>query len=180
MAMVVVGGSGRGVGKTALVCGVIRTLPEFAWTAVKVTDHEHGLPEAIWEDRGQAAGPETDTARYLAAGARRAFLLAAEDEELPHLLEELWARLERDAHVIVESNRVLRYVRPDAFLAVRGDTDAAMKASLREVEGRVDAWVVSAERDGVAAGASPVFRLARMEQISAELREWLRAKLQQA
>ena len=32
MAIIVVGGSGRGAGKTALVCGLIRALPEIRWT----------------------------------------------------------------------------------------------------------------------------------------------------
>ena len=43
MAVVVVGGGGRGVGKTALVCGVIAALPEMQWVAVKIAGHEHGL-----------------------------------------------------------------------------------------------------------------------------------------
>ena len=37
MAVIVVGGGGRGAGKTALVCGLMRALPEIAWTAMKVT-----------------------------------------------------------------------------------------------------------------------------------------------
>ena len=36
MAVVVVGGGGRGAGKTSLVCGVIAALPEMQWVAVKI------------------------------------------------------------------------------------------------------------------------------------------------
>jgi len=36
MAVIVVGGTHRGVGKTALVCGLIGALREFRWTAVTV------------------------------------------------------------------------------------------------------------------------------------------------
>ena len=50
MAIIVVGGSNRGAGKTALVCGLIAALPEFHWIAVKVTDHDHGQPSPIWEE----------------------------------------------------------------------------------------------------------------------------------
>ena len=81
MAIVVVGGSDRNVGKTSLICGLIAPLPEFQWAAVKITSHAHGVRDAVWEET--AAGQGTDTARYLAAGARRAFLLTATDEELP-------------------------------------------------------------------------------------------------
>ena len=75
MAIIVVGGSSRGVGKTALVCGLIASLPEFRWTAVKITGHKHGKPEPVWEET--TAGQGSDTARYLAAGARWALLVSA-------------------------------------------------------------------------------------------------------
>ena len=78
MAVIVVGGGGRGAGKTALVCGLMRALPEISWTAVKITTHEHGNSTPIWEET--APGDTTDTARYLAAGARRALLVTASEE----------------------------------------------------------------------------------------------------
>jgi len=126
MAIIVVGGSNRGVGKTALVCGLIAVLPDYRWTAVKITTHNHqqpvspgreniaegpaadaphplrapffrqiferrsgetaGAPESapanrpIWEET--TPGDETDTARYLAAGAARALLVSVPDGEL--------------------------------------------------------------------------------------------------
>ncbi len=80
MAVIVVGGGGRGAGKTALVCGLMRALPEISWTAVKITTHEHGNSTPIWEET--APGDTTDTARYLAAGARRALLVTAGEDAL--------------------------------------------------------------------------------------------------
>src|SRR5208282_1655489 len=94
MAIIVVGGSSRGVGKTALVCGLIAALPEFRWTAVKITTHDYGKPKPIWEET--RAGQETDSARYLAAGAERAFLATASMRVYPPgpdllpVLDELW------------------------------------------------------------------------------------------
>ena len=46
MAMIVVGGGGRGAGKTALMCGLMRALPEIPWTAMKITTHEHGKADS--------------------------------------------------------------------------------------------------------------------------------------
>ena len=40
MAVVVVGGQSRKVGKTSVVCGLIAALPEMRWTAIKLTQHE--------------------------------------------------------------------------------------------------------------------------------------------
>lgn len=173
MAVVVVGGSGRGVGKTALVCGLIAALPEFAWTAVKISSHAHGRREAIWEEHEE--GQETDTARYLAAGARRALLVTAGDDEFALRLGELESRLEPGADVIYESNRVVEHVRADVCLAVVGDAEA--KASFRGVVERADAMVARGDGDSVSEGAKPVFHLAAMERVSAEMREWLREKL---
>lgn len=44
MAIIVVGGSNRGVGKTTLVCALIAALPEYNWNAVKISTHDHRQP----------------------------------------------------------------------------------------------------------------------------------------
>jgi len=41
VAIVVIGGSGKDIGKTTLVCAVISALREFGWTAVKITGHDY-------------------------------------------------------------------------------------------------------------------------------------------
>src|SRR5579863_4544376 len=105
MALIVVGGGGRGAGKTALVCGLIRAFPEIEWTAIKITTHEHGKATAIWEET--TPGQETDTARYLAAGARRALLVTATDDSLSNVLERVLVEDSTPAGVIFESNSVL-------------------------------------------------------------------------
>ena len=43
MAIVVVGGHSRSVGKTSVVAGLIQRLPEFHWTAFKITQYGHGV-----------------------------------------------------------------------------------------------------------------------------------------
>src|SRR6476646_10771304 len=109
MAVVVVGGGGRGVGKTALVCGVIAAMPERKWIAIKIARHEHGVERPVWEET--EPGERTDTARFLTAGARRAFLLtAADDAAMQCTLDELWQLVERRGDLIFESNRVLRFL----------------------------------------------------------------------
>jgi hypothetical protein len=64
MAILVVGGSHRGVGKTALVCGLMGALPEYRWIAIKITSDDHCKPTSIFEET--EIGQGTDTARYLA------------------------------------------------------------------------------------------------------------------
>ena len=62
MAIIVVCGSGRGVGKTALVCGLIAALPELRWTAWKITSHaaRHG-PQPIYVKRPALPTPPLST-----------------------------------------------------------------------------------------------------------------------
>ena len=46
MAIIVIGGHSRSVGKTSVVAGLISALPEFNWTAVKITQYGHGICSA--------------------------------------------------------------------------------------------------------------------------------------
>jgi molybdopterin-guanine dinucleotide biosynthesis protein len=190
MAIVVVGGGRRAVGKTTLVCGLIAALKEFDWIAVKVTTHAHaGLPRVYEETareetareetlgKRSGAGKRSDTARFLAAGARRAFLLSADDDSLALGLHELKEKLDRGAHILYESNRVLRHVPADAVIAIGEDAVTEGKASYSLALDEADALAVRAESDGVIPGARPVFELAAFERIPVEMRLWLRRKL---
>jgi len=178
MAIVVVGGSLRGVGKTALVCGMVAALPEFRWIAVKITSHKHGKSTPLWEEND--AGQGTDTSRYLAAGAERALLLTAQPDELGQIVCP-WLQSLREqeplAHVIFESNRVAEWVQPDLCLVVAENSRQDRKPSFSIVERQKHATVAQARQDSVIAGAKPVFQLAAFEHISPEMLVWLRERL---
>lgn len=135
MVTLVIGGSGRGVGKTSLACGLLRALCDLNWTAIKITRHDHGAPGPVWEATAAHGG---DTARYLEAGARRALLVTAPDSDLP--LTELDAACNGVEFALIESNRILEFLLPDVCLAVVGDADA--KPSFATLLERADAIVV--------------------------------------
>src|SRR4051812_41265031 len=82
MAIVVVGGHSRSVGKTSVIAGLIAALAERRWTAVKITQFGHGICSAdgaacdcatadhswaITEEKDHSG--ESDTSRFLLAGA---------------------------------------------------------------------------------------------------------------
>jgi hypothetical protein len=184
MAIVVVGGSARGVGKTALVCGLIAALPERSWIAVKITSHVHGRTLQVWEEK--EAGQGTDTGRFLAAGARRAFLLTAPAlSNLEPVFDQLHAECGTDSNLIIESNRILDVVRPALCLMVQGDPDPAKhKPSFRRAVRSADAEIVrtDANRDISEAlvgerASGPMFHLVSFERISPEMRSWLELRL---
>jgi len=154
MRLVVVGGQGRKVGKTSVIAGLIRGLNTLAWTAVKVSHHAGdtgagGAPLAddlpahldflLSEEKDREG--HGDTALYLAAGARRALWLRTRGGGLTRALPGLLEALEGDEHVIVESNSLLGFLKPDIFLMVIDQSGRDMKASAREFLARADAFV---------------------------------------
>ncbi|MGA3045999.1 MAG: hypothetical protein ABSD67_05220 [Terracidiphilus sp.] len=182
MAIVVVGGSGRNVGKTALICGLIAELKELRWTAVKISSHNHGKQEPVWEET--TAGTGTDTARYLAAGAERALLISADGDELGAVVRQLIESQEPETHLILESNQVLIFLQPDICLAVLGNRLSAeateMKPSFRPFLQITDALISPTGEAILPEGfdpAKPVFRQASVGQVPREMVSWVGLQL---
>jgi hypothetical protein len=180
VAIVVVGGSAKDVGKTTLVCAIISAFREFNWTAVKITAHDYGGDAGVSAGGGPVvceatiADKKTDTSRYLAAGARRALLVTRIGSRIP--VEEIERALGSDRNVIYESNRIVDVIKPDVCLALMAG-NAQKKASFDRLLRVTDAVVSTggaAEKDQLGRRA---FRLESAERLSPELVEWLRERL---
>jgi hypothetical protein len=183
MAVVAVGGQARKVGKTSVVCGLIAALPERQWTAVKITDHAHGLASgqefAITEERDPSGA--TDTARFLQAGAPRALLVSSPGGHLADAMPELRRALQGAENVILESNSVMRFLRPDVYLAVLDSATADFKDSAREFIAMASALVVCGEPAGAPAlegmAGKPVFTVRPPQYVTRELVEFVHGAL---
>lgn len=174
MAIVVVGGHTRNIGKTSVVAGLIAALPHLRWTAIKITQFGHGVCSAngepcdcetadhtiaISEERDRTSG--TDSSRYLAAGATRSFWVRTRQgqlaEAMPRIRQLLAAAQGQGGAVIVESNSILRFLHPDLSLSVLDPSVSDFKDSAKRYLDRVDALVMpegapaSAGWDGVSA-----------------------------
>lgn len=166
--LVVVGGQCRKVGKTALVVDLISALREFEWTAVKITPHsDSGCPVngpacgcapdqhtfAIREEANPGTG---DTGRFLAAGARRALWVQTKTGRFKDVLRPLAAALERDHHVLVESNAIVEFWRPDALLMALDPPNPDFKDSARSLLELAHAFVFrSPFTEAESAGSAP-------------------------
>jgi hypothetical protein len=142
-----ISGSGRGAGKTAVGCALMAALPELSWTAVKVTPHGHGLPLGLVEETDRNS--DKDTGRYLAAGARRAFLLTVDEHWGGGLVPGFNALMPDGVDVgavLVESNRfaLSDWSRSGVKLAVIGAGEGEWKVSLRACALAADALVLTA------------------------------------
>ena len=155
MAIVVVGGHTRNIGKTSVVAGLIAALPERRWTAIKITQFGHGVCSAngepcdcetadhmiaISEERERSSG--TDSSRYLAAGAARSFWVRTRQGQLSEAMLRVRALLAESENAIVESNSVLRFLQPDLSLSVLDPAVNDFKASALRYLDRVDALIV--------------------------------------
>ena len=155
MAVVVVGGQSRNLGKTSVVAGLIEALPAYAWTAFKITQFGHGRCSldgkachcatsdhcySISEEK--VASGRTDTARFLLAGAKRSFWVRTEQGRLAEALPAIRRRLAEAENAILESNSIVHFIRPDLYLSVLDPGMEDFKTSARALLGRADALIL--------------------------------------
>src|SRR3954466_4695815 len=123
MAIIVIGGHSGNWGKASVVAGIIERLREFDWLAIKITQFGHGVcsvtsepcdcalneTEHSWSlDEELDHSGQSDTSRFLVAGAERALWVRTKQgmlaEAMPAIREWL-ARVAADSgNVIIESN----------------------------------------------------------------------------
>src|SRR6195952_5648609 len=129
--VVVIGGHTRNIGKTSVVAGVIRAFAEMNWTAFKITQFGHGMCSANGEpcdcetashtvaiSEERAGGDSTtDSGRYLAAGAVRSFWVRTRQGDLSEARPRIRKEIARAENVVIESNSILRFLRPDLYLS---------------------------------------------------------------
>ena len=140
--VIVVGGHTRNIGKTSVVCSVIRALPDWNWTAIKITQYGHGIcsrdgeacdcadpahPIAVSQENGSSAS--TDSGRFLASGAARAFWVRTPAGELHEVMPRVRRILAESENAIVESNSILRFLKPDVCAMVLDGSAADFKAT---------------------------------------------------
>ncbi len=160
MAIVVVGGHSRSVGKTSVVAGLIAALPECRWTALKITQYGHGICSnsgkschcasddhtwAINEEKDQSG--KSDTSRFLVAGAQRAWWVRTEQGRLAEAMPAVQDKLSHAENAIVESNSLLHFVRPDLYLTVLNPAQADFKMSAAKFLDHADAVILHESHD---------------------------------
>jgi hypothetical protein len=161
MAIIVIGGHSRNIGKTSVVCELISAMPERSWTAIKITQFGHGVCSAngepcdcetadhtvaISEERDSTTG--TDSSRYLAAGAVRSLWVRTRAGELADAMPRIRTEIGRSGNVIIESNSVLRFLQPDIYATVLDPDVADFKASALRYLDRADAILLTGNATG--------------------------------
>ncbi len=152
MSVVVVGGHTRNIGKTTLMEAILRSTPELDWTAMKITQFGHGVCSAngeacdcdtgehlvaVSEERRNDSG--TDTSRMLQAGARRVLWVRTRQGGLAEAMPRIRKEAATAENLLLESNSVLRFLKPEMYLAVLDPGVADFKPSALRYLDRADA-----------------------------------------
>src|SRR5712671_6094974 len=199
MAIVVIGGHSRSVGKTSVVAGLISALPEFNWTALKITQFGHGICSAdgkpcdcdTGDDHFRALSDEkdlsgeSDTSRFLVAGAKRSLWVRTRQGRLSEAMPDIERKIAGAENEIMESNSVIRFLRPDLYLTVLDADTEDFKDSAREFLDRADA-VVLHQSNGTAKWKvvsidaltqKPVFKIEPPPYVTEEIAGFVREKM---
>ena len=198
MARIVIGGHSRSVGKTSVVAGLISALPEYHWTAFKITQYGHGICsrdgkpcDCACADHSWAVTEEkngdgnSDTARFLRAGAVRAWWVRTEQGRLKEAMPSVRQRLTESENAIVESNSVLEFVRPDLYLTVLDPGTADFKRSAGKFLNLADGLVLHETHGtpgwtGISLAAvanRPMFRIKPPEYVTPEIADFVRSRI---
>ena len=196
MAVVVVGGHSRSVGKTSVVAGLIAALPEFRWTAVKITQFGHGIcangsdcdcasdvhTHLIEEEKDRSG--ESDSSRFLVAGAERSLWVRTKQWMLAEAMPELRRRLTGVQNAILESNSVLQFLRPDLYLTVLDYGNKDFKDSARRFLDLASAVILQDDKqpqwDNVSlklVQGKPTFRIHPPQYVTPEIVGFVRERL---
>jgi hypothetical protein len=200
MSLIVIGGHSRSVGKTSVVAGLIAALPEYNWTAMKITQHGHGICSADGEpchcatdDHSWAISEErdrsgkSDTSRFLVAGAARALWVRTEQGRLAEAMPAVRRKLAQSQNAILESNSVLKFLRPDLYLTVLDPATADFKKSAKEFMDRADAVILHMRKSQEIAwheismkpvAGKPMFHICPPEYVTPEIVGFVREKLE--
>ena len=165
MAIIVIGGQSRNIGKTSVVSGLISAMPERRWTAIKITQCKHGSVGAefcdcelagrnlaVDEERDTSTG--TDSYRYLAAGAVRSLWIRVHAACLAEAMPRIRAEIDSSANVILESNSVLGYLKPDLYATILDPGLPDFKPSALRYLNQADAILIPAVAQPAWSGVS--------------------------
>lgn len=155
MKVLVVGGHSRNIGKTAIVVAIISAFPELNWTAAKISQYDAGECPINGKGCGCAQDEHTfllseetdasgggDTCRFLAAGAKHAFWVRTKRGRLADAMSALSQTVAGAENVVVESNSLLRFLRPMLYLVVLDPRVEDFKDSSQEFLEQADAFLL--------------------------------------
>jgi len=165
--VVAVSGFSSNVGKTTLVCELLRALP--GWEAIKLTRGHYRscgrdpagccVSDLLRDEPVVRSGRQAnyqvgkDTGRFWDAGASNVHWVIVKDDQVEKGINEALARVKSEG-VIIEGNSFLDYVNPDLAMMCARSEGGKVKPSARRALAKSDlVYISSLEADGAEARA---------------------------
>lgn len=156
--LILIGGTGRNVGKTECVCKLISvTAAKCDVYGLKVSaifpdegifhgNHDELMaPKRLFEETRRDTSK--DTSRMLRAGAKKVFYLQSEDAFIEDGYEQFLDLIPRDSIIICESNSLSYHVKPGLHVIVSG-IGIPIKPRAKKLLKRADIVISSNRKDG--------------------------------
>ena len=163
--IVAVSGFSSNVGKTTLVCDLLKRLP--GWEAIKVSRGHYrscgkdpvaccvsdliGLEPVVRSGRDTNYEAGKDTGRFWDAGATNVHWVIVNDDQVEQGIQEAIRRV-TGAGVVIEGNSFLNFVEADLTIMCARSEGGTIKSSAREALKKSDVlYVSSLDADGLKA-----------------------------
>lgn len=153
-----VGGFTSQVGKTTLVCDLLKAFP--GWEAIKTTrghyrscgkdPHACCVSHLLADEAVVRSGRDLtdalgkDTGRYWEAGATNVHWLIATDGQVENGIDVALSRVDSPG-VFIEGNSFTKFIKPDYFVMVLRSDDLRIKNTAKEALDRVTAFYLSGD-----------------------------------
>lgn len=151
--ILLIAGTGRNSGKTALACQVIESFAPAGVTAVKISPHFHNNPKGpdvvastssctIYRERNKDG--MKDSARMLKAGATEAYYIEVTDANLKEAFEKLLDIIPHSAPLVIESPALRKKIKPGVFLIVDHPETRNKKEDVLEMKSLANRFINTA------------------------------------
>ncbi len=141
--ILLIGGTGRNVGKTSLVCELIKRFSsKTEIIGLKITNHFH-----LNQNQNFNFIEETDTSglkdssKMLLAGATKVFYIEAEAKNLQAAFDFFIENQGNNKLIICESNGLSEIITPGVFLLVDRNNNSVIKSSAKKAIAKINAVV---------------------------------------
>jgi len=192
-----VGGLSSSVGKTTLMCDLLRVFP--GWEAIKTTrghyrscgkdaeaccvSHLLGEEPLIRSGHAETYAPGKDTGRYWDAGASNVHWLIATEKQIERGIQQTLRRVQ-SVGVFIEGNSFSQFVRTDYFVMVKRSGLESIKKSATVLMPNVSSLFVFDDNQSAAAERSveglendrPVFTQPHFHLLVSHLRNAIATK----
>jgi hypothetical protein len=149
--ILLIAGTGRNSGKTTLAANIIRRFAaRHDLTAVKISPHFHSAGQGLKriETAGhfaifleQAATGDKDSARMLAAGAKKVYYIEVHDAHLPEAFGSLMKRIPPSSPVVCESPSLATVIIPGVFFIADHPRVISKKSDVLSMATQADRFI---------------------------------------